>query len=225
MIRVTTQNIDFTLSNKAWARIVGSLKRQSDVILFQEAKWVDLHQFADDEWAVFQNRDGDTKAERDAHAGTAIMWRKSMFFRVRGGLSQFVPTQRGIALPTRYIAWADLRVKGDGRTIRFASAHYPPQRYKSRWGVADKAIAKFIKQTRLTNRAFVLGSDFNSTVGKDVHSLRERLLLRVRGIRIDGFIVARRLRASAPRDLGNNASDHNPVQIVVRFRKKLTRRR
>lgn len=214
MIRVTTQNIDFTLNDAAWKRIVDDLKKSSDVILFQEAKWTNLHKYADDEWAVFQQLDNDSTA------GTGIMWRKSLGKKINSGLYDFVPSKRGIAMPTRHIAWVDIRLNSNGKAVRFASAHYPPQRFKIRWGVADDAIRNFVRKTRREGRAFVLGSDFNATVGNDVHSLRRRIEVRVRGIRIDGFIVARRLGASKAKNLGNNRSDHDPIQIKVWFKNR-----
>ena len=218
MIRVTTQNIDFTLKQSAWKGIVDDLKKSSDVILFQEAKWTNLHAFADEEWGVFQDR------TNDATAGTAVMWRKSLGRVVKRDLMLYVPSRKGVKMGTRYVAYIDLRLANDGRTIRFASMHYPPQRFKFLWDEAGKATREFVKLARKEVGAFVIGSDFNQTVTSDVHGFRKTLALRVRGIRIDGFLIARRLIATRPVDLGNNRSDHNPVTIRVRFKKKLTAR-
>jgi hypothetical protein len=210
-LRLTSQNLDWGLwhSPEKWKRIVDDLKKVSDVIVFQEAKFVNLHKFADETWAVYQDRTS------EATAGTAVMWRKSIGHKLGERLKPFVPHHNGVAMPTRYIAEVDLFIPQWGKTVTFGSFHYPPLRFKFLWPVADRSVDREVHRLRLRKKLFVYGSDFNEKVGKDVHNLVKRLGLRVRGIRIDGFASGRKLRLSPAKDLGDNASDHNPVQVLV----------
>lgn len=209
-IRVTTQNLDWGLNSPKWNSIIVKLQAESDVILFQEAKNIDLHKYADDVWAVFQ--DEGTPGKR----GTAIMWRKSVGIRHGAGLEPYVPSVRGVAMPDRYIAWVNLWIPAWSKHVVFGSMHYPPLRFKARWPVATKSFTKFVHKLRSEKLAFVVGSDFNSKVTNDVHGIRRKLGLFITGHRIDGFAVAKRLSASKAKNLGNDASDHDPLQILVR---------
>lgn len=209
-IRLTSQNLDWGLHNPEWRKIVLALMDKSDVIVFQEAKWCDLHQFEDKTWAVFQDR------SNDATAGTAVMWRKSLGYKRTTRLRPFTPHHNGVKMPTRYIAEVDLSVVEWGRVVTFGSFHYPPVRFRFLWPVSDNNLNGEVHRLRKRLVPFAFGSDFNEKVVKqEVHGIAKRLGLWVRGIRIDGFVVAKRLKTSSIIDLGNNLSDHNPVQIHI----------
>lgn len=208
-IRVTTQNLDWGLNDAKWSDIIDKLQAVSDVILFQEAKNVDLRLYASETWGVFQNH------ENEGTRGTAIMWRKSLGSVHNTGLDEFVPSVKGVKMPDRYIAYINLWVRDWNKHVVFASAHFPPLRFRERWPVAIKNYVKFVKHFRRFKLAFVIGSDFNQKVTNDVHGIKARLGLLIRGERIDGFGVSRRLKASRVKNLGNDASDHDPLQILV----------
>lgn len=211
-IRVVTQNIDWGLNDAHWEKIIDQCKSRADVILVQEAKWTELRNFRDADWAVFQVK------KNDGTAGSGILWRRAKFVRTAQGIDPLV-TNRGKAhMNPRWITWVDLRIKGDGRRIRFASLHYPPKRYSYLWGQANKGVTTFIKKARAEKIAFVIGGDFNEVVSTRMHGLATRLRVTATGKRIDGFLVARRLIVTSTRSLPDNASDHDAVQTKVRFR-------
>ena len=208
-IRVVTQNIDFTLRPFGWERIIKKLVKQADVILFQEAKNLHLRGYFDDDWEVYQD------TSTSAKAGSAEAWRKSLGKVVDRQLTELT-TPDGYKMETRYIAHVDLRI--EGKIVRFGSVHFPPKRFNRLWPVSRDSSRVWIRTARRDKVPFVLGGDYNLSVKN--HGVARTYRLLTRNVGIDGFIVSRRLRASKAEDLGNNRSDHNPIRIVVRFKKR-----
>ncbi|RKG75822.1 endonuclease/exonuclease/phosphatase family protein [Corallococcus exercitus] len=216
-LRVVTANLAFRgpdAVRQDW-QVIGP---EADIVFVQEAKNVRLRDILGDGWAVRQDTSSDDRQ------GSAVVIRKSAvksiddLVLVKGTDASDCGTQ-GDGIMTRWIARVDVQLN-NGRWIRAASLHMPPERCQNGPGspyavMADNVVA-FAKRS---DRMLVLGADWNKVVDDDPNDIGARTGLKPRGpdsgLRIDGFYIAPDMSNANLHHLAQTGSDHRPVQTTV----------
>lgn len=217
-VRFMTVNVDFALTPAQVKADFGRYAPHADVVMFQEARDVNLHNLIDtDTWIVRQ----DTTSEDTR--GSALAIRRSAVrasdavqnFRLVKGTDGGPCPDGGIQ--TRWIAVADVHFR-NGATVVAASLHLPPDRCATGPGslyavMADNVVAL---SNAHPNR-LLLGGDWNKTVNEDPNNISGRTGGRIvpRGLGIDGFYKPAAL-TNEPLWRGPDIqSPHDPIQMAV----------
>ncbi|HEX8536685.1 MAG TPA: endonuclease/exonuclease/phosphatase family protein, partial [Cystobacter sp.] len=217
-LRVVTANLAFRGPagvSEDW-KTIGP---QADIVFVQEAKNVQLRTLLNpDTWIVRQ----DTSA--DDVQGSAVVIRRSVvqsageLVLVKGTEANDCDSSMG-GIMTRWIARVDVQLN-NGRWLRVASLHMPPERCQDGLGgpyavMADNVVAFANRSDRL----LVLGADWNKVVDDDPNKIGARTGLNPRGpdegSRIDGFYVSQAISTNNLHKLAQTGSDHRPVQMTI----------
>lgn len=217
-VRFMTVNVDFALTPAQVKADFAEYAPYSDVIMFQEARDVDLHNLLDtDTWIVRQDMTSEaTRGSALAIRRTAVRATDAVQnFRLVKGTDGGSCPDGGIQ--TRWIAVADVHFR-NGATVVAASLHLPPGRCATGPGslyavMADNVVA-------LSNahpQRLLLGGDWNKTVNDDPNNISGRTGGRIvpRGLGIDGFYKPAGL-TNEPLWRGPDIqSPHDPIQMAV----------
>ena len=203
-------NLDFQLGHDA--EYLAHLCADTDVVLVQEAKDVDLAKVAPDGWAALQ----DTTSA--ATMGTAILYREATVearhFRLRLGTLPQLGSRRVKMLP-RYIASAHLIERANHRWHYGVSAHLPPARY----AFLQPLMALRLKAIVLGHPNAVIGTDANQPLDE----LAKFLGLQAFGHGIVGLIFGKGLTVTERHidrwGKQHGVTDHPSVSAVVTHRK------
>lgn len=205
IIKVTSHNIDFNNGLKAQNEDVDADTENSDVYLVQEARDTILSRLLNRGW---RNNQRTTSA---AKRGTAVAWRISKFAKRRTGI-RLGTDNRGVRMHPRWISWANLRVKGTKKTIKFISIHNAPKRFKF---LQPAMVAVAVAMVKASRVPVVLAGDFNFLVHNDPYNISKRTGLVRRGHGIDGFYVSKSLKPGSIQVAEKANSDHKAVSIFI----------
>jgi endonuclease/exonuclease/phosphatase family metal-dependent hydrolase len=216
-LRVITANVDFALKSEAVGKDLELLIRQGEVILFQEAKSVNIDRLIKDpEWEVIQFLDS------PAQKGSGIAYKKARIRHKAARIRLGVEPRRQKML-ARYLVSATLFVKdetGDEHPLVVASVHLPPKRYSVLYPAYVASIVAFATARR---RPVLIGGDWNKHSNDRVlKRLAKRIGATLHFHGIDGFfLVAKKTwKFKFLKDLGNTRSDHNPILISITLKEE-----
>ncbi len=216
-LNIITANVDFALKPGAVQDDLEHLITQGEIIVFQEAKYVDIDRLIKDpEWEVIQYNDSESEK------GSGVAYKKTRIRHKRVN-KRLGTSPRGRKILSRYIVWAQLFVKdstGDERALVVASVHLPPQRYAALYPFYLASLAGFI---RLRKSPVVIGGDWNRRVRHDkgLKKFADMFNGSFHGVGIDGFLIVpkgRRLKVSDVKELAKTHSDHHPVRMTLTYR-------
>ena len=207
-IRFITQNVDFALTQAKWNSDIDAIADHSEVLMLQEAKDVSVARWIDAAWRVHQDMSSESRA------GSAVAWRLDRSKTTGGGITMGVDpgSQQMLA---RWIVWNDLVIDG-GRTIRVASVHLPPMRYRSLYPTYARHIAEFANKSPYP---LVIGGDWNWLIDNNPGDLAGKTGMRFVGFGIDGFLVERSLTIRRVWEEPKRWSDHRGVGVEIEIRR------
>lgn len=214
-LTVWTSNLDWANSIKGdKADVLDLISKGADVVLFQElstgsadAHPTRLSDLFGPGWSVTQGAGERSKTGVVASADLALAGH---------GYAAGTPDEPG-KMSARLIAYRD--VKLDGRPVRSASVHFPPERWAALWPIMAAAVVAFV---RSSPHPVILGGDFNAPFGgARIGALAAATGLRATGHGIDGFLYSPLLLATDALSLSNDktASDHGFTGREFRWRK------
>lgn len=210
-IRFITFNVDFNKTAQKIQADVTKVLPHADIIMFQEAKWVNLASFVNADWYVYQ-----VTNQGDAKQGSAIAYRKSVVTqRISTGIVLGVAREPGMDLLDRYMNYMDVRLTNN-QVIRLIALHMPPQRYVELQTPMANNLATLANGT---SHPVIVGADWNFTVNNDPRKIKQKTGLEPKGIGIDGFFydtTATSFTSLTEMTSLNVASDHDPVQMILK---------
>lgn len=227
-VRVVSANINFALDATTVGQRFDNYSRFADIVLFQEAKEVNLKTEAGidrTEWIVLQETGREPRGSDRWGSAIAI---RSDILRAPVGMSDFRLTLgttndgggAGCSLQTRWIAHVPLTLK-NGAELRPASLHLPPPVCQSGTdGPYERMIASAVQLSNAHPNRLLLGGDFNKVVRSDPNNLGARadgrIVPRALPDDIDGFYKPKDLPQDGDvREVGFASKGHDAVQLVV----------
>lgn len=152
----------------------------------------------------------------DARKGNAVIIRRDLATKVgsraddpskRGwGIKILTKRDRGDQMLDRYITWADVRLKSNGKVIRLAACHRPPQRERDNWAEFDRNLSAWAKASPVP---VIVAMDANQPNPKFTGLVWT-------GLGIDGFAHSKSITLNNRSRLPKDSSDHHPV--LARFK-------
>lgn len=179
-LTVATVNDDFTTPLRSHAQ---HMRKKADVVLYQEGKTHDYRKLLrnEDRFGVHQNFKDEGKA------GAAISWDKREVTAKNRGY-RFGVDNRGEKMLDRWINFVDMKV--DGRMVRVATVHRPPQRFANLWKFFDQNLQRFAKSSP---HPLIIGMDANQQNPKRMAAMAGMKWVAPKGS-IDGFLVSPGIR-------------------------------
>lgn len=217
-VRFVTVNVDFGSTADQVKSDFGRYAPFADVVMFQEARDVNLHNLIDgNDWIVRQDTSTeDTRGSALAIRRTAVRAADPVLnFRLVKGTDAGSCPDGGIQ--ARWIAVADVHFR-NGATVVAGSLHLPPGRCATGPGSLYAVMADNV--VRLSNAhpdRLLLGGDWNKTVNDDPNDISGRAAGRIvpRGLGIDGFYKPTALTNEALWRGPDIHSPHDPIQMAV----------
>ncbi len=226
-VRVISANINYALKAGTVGDRFAAYSRFADIVLFQEAKNVNLKTEAEidrTDWVVLQETTTPRGSDR---WGSAIAIRKDILgapvdmsdLRLTLGTTND-GGGAGCSLQTRWIAHVPLTLKNGGQ-LRPASLHLPPGDCQSGVnGPYERMITSAVQLSNAHPNRLLLGGDFNKAVRSDPNNLGARtggrIVPRALPGDIDGFYKPKDLPQDGDvREVGFASDGHHAVQLVV----------